>query len=204
MNTCTKFHRATFITLGDIPCSLNSGRVAASPAACPAVNLSETWQHHWRSEYECLQKQTGRSFAGAYVCLANYGPCNKSSSHLNQSSVMERSGSKGRIPCESSHEKLKNRQQAMGLFLQCRHFYYILFYAINITVLPIFIIIVCLFSSLFVYFHHCLSILITFCLFSSLFVYFHYKLLAYFHHCLPIFIPVLSFSSLFAYFRRCY
>jgi hypothetical protein len=39
---------------------------------------------------------------------------------------MERSGSKGRIPCKSSHEKFKNRQQAMGLFLQCRHFYSVL------------------------------------------------------------------------------
>jgi hypothetical protein len=46
----------------------------------------------------------------------NYGPDNKSSSYLYQSSVKERSGSKGRIPSESSHEKFKNRQQAMGLF----------------------------------------------------------------------------------------
>jgi hypothetical protein len=72
------------------------------------------------------QTKLCRSVCSVLKCLANYGPGNKSSSYLNQSSVMERSGSKSRIPCESSYEKFKNRQQAMDRFLQCRHFYSIL------------------------------------------------------------------------------
>jgi hypothetical protein len=78
-----------------------------------------------------------RNICSTLKCLANYGPDNKSCSYLNQSSVMERSGSKSRIPCESSHEKFNNRQQAMGLFLQCRHFYSIL-YRILISGTPFF------------------------------------------------------------------
>jgi hypothetical protein len=106
------------------PCDKISSRFE-SPTCGPASLIASLTLRVWTPS-KTDETKLCRSICSVFKCLANYGPGNKSSSYLNQSSVMERSGSNRRIPSESSYEKFKNREQAIGLFLQCRHFYSIL------------------------------------------------------------------------------
>jgi hypothetical protein len=77
----------------------------------PSMNAFKNWRDEAMQEHMFSHKMPSSLRTG-----------NKSSSYLHQSSVMERSGFVVRIPCESSHEKFKNRQQAMGHFFDADTF----------------------------------------------------------------------------------
>jgi hypothetical protein len=74
MNKCTKFHRATFSTLGDMPGTLTTASPAARPAKSPAVNLSKTFAAAAR------RAETGDSSLVVLVVItrrtANVAHCN--------------------------------------------------------------------------------------------------------------------------------